>query len=206
MAHLSSPFNVVIVGDSQVHWLGRFVSDGEMTRPGTPAGWALDKANCTVCCLGRRGATLRTVRAMGPMIAARSPEIVVIHVSGNDIDCRSGSPPQAVGMAVFCFAKTLIATGVKRVVISQVIRRDSWRHFSREVGNARTACINEFLMAACGGDDNIVFWQHRRLWNSQRPVFRADGIHLSNLGNLRFLRSIRGAIITAAKHVAKSSQ
>ena len=171
-----------------------------------PTGWALDKANCRLRCLGRRGATLRTIRAMSPLIAAQSPEIVVMHVSGNDIDCRSGSPPQAVGMAVFCFAKTLIAMGVKRVVISQVIRRDSWRHFSLEVGNARTACINEFLLAACGGDDNIVFWQHRRLWNSQRPVFRADGVHLSNVGNLRFLRSIRGAIITAAKHVVKSMQ
>ena len=99
-------------------------------------------------CLGRSGATFRTVHAMGQMIAAQLLEIVVIHVSGNDIDCRSGSPPQAVGMAVFSFAKTLIAMGVKRVVISQVIRRESWRHFSLEVGNARTASIKEFLLAA----------------------------------------------------------
>ena len=106
------------------------------------------KANCRVRCLGRSGATFRTVHAMGQMIAAQLPEIVVIHVSGNDIDCRSGSPPQAMGMAVFSFAKTLIAMGVKRVVISQVIRRDSWRHFSLEVGNARTASIKEFLLAA----------------------------------------------------------
>ena len=143
---------------------------------------------------------------MGRGYDQKVPQDRSTNVSGNDIDCRSGSPPQAVGMGVFCFAKTLIATGVKRVVISQVIRRDSWRHLSLEVGNARTACINEFLMAACGGDDNIVFWQHRRQWNSQRPVFHADGIHLSNLDNLRALRSICGAIITAAKHVTKSTQ
>ena len=114
MAHSSRPFNVVIIGDSHLHWLGRFVSDGEMIRPGTPTRWALDKANCSVRCIGRRGAPLHTIRAMSPLIAAQSPEIVVMHVSGNDIDCRSGSPPQAVGMAVFCFAKTLIAMGVKR--------------------------------------------------------------------------------------------
>ena len=82
---------------------------------------------------------------MGPMIAAQSPEIVVIHVSGNDIDCQSGSPTQAVSMAVFCLAKTLIAIGVKRVIISQVIRHDSWRHFYLGVWSARTACINKFL-------------------------------------------------------------
>ena len=140
--HSSPPFNVAIVGDSHVHWLNRFVSDGELTRPGTPAGWALDKSNCRVRCFGRRGATLRTARALVPQITAQSPDIVVLHVGGNDIDCQYGPPPQAVGMAVFCFAKTLVARGVKRVVISQIIRRDSWRHFSFENGTVRVACIN----------------------------------------------------------------
>ena len=32
---------------------------------GNANGWALDKANCRVRCLGRSGATLRTVRCLG---------------------------------------------------------------------------------------------------------------------------------------------
>ena len=65
--------------------------------------------------------------------------------------------------------------------------------------------INDYLEHFCNDTVGIFLWRHKRLWNSIRPVFRRDGVHLSDIGSFRLYRSIRGAVIRAVKQVTDGS-
>ena len=62
--------------------------------------------------------------------------LYILSVGGNDLD-RAG-PPQTliIGMRLYEFAKELLTMGVRRVVVCQVVRRQSWRHIKNEEGSA----------------------------------------------------------------------
>ena len=177
---------VLILGDSHITWLDRFV---RATRPGRTDGFAVDGHNCVVRCVVRR------------RVDAEAAHVVILHVGGNDLDSLPSQQPQAIGMSVFMFAKQLVGQGVRHVVISQVLRRARWRHSTVEDGTRRVDAMNEFLDAACSGPEPISFWRHKGLWNVQRTVFRLDGVHMNDLGNYRLYRSMRGAIFTAMKAI-----
>ena len=53
--------------------------------------------------------------------------MVIFAIGGNDIDSATDHA-LLVGMRVFEFAKSLVSGGVERVVVTQVVRRQSFRH------------------------------------------------------------------------------
>ena len=95
----------------------------------------------------------------------------------------------------------LLALGVRQVCLCQIERRKKWRHFDFDTGAARVASANAALQSACGGRRGLFYWSHKYLWNSPAKVFRQDGVHLSDIGNFRLFRSIRGAIFRAVSRV-----
>ena len=123
-------------------------------------------------------------------ISILRPQLVVLHVGGNNLDTSAGPSPQQVGAQLVEFANELVVVGVSRVIICQLIWRDSWRHFSPEVGSARprVACVNDFVKAACERCEQVSCWKHKGFWNPQSTVFRDDGVHFSDLGNYNLYR------------------
>ena len=73
------------------------------------------------------------------------PHAVILMVGGNDLD-KCGVAPQFVGMEIFTLACDLVSCGVNHVTVCQVLRRNSWRHFSYQEGANRVSGINEFLL------------------------------------------------------------
>ncbi|KAI8490417.1 hypothetical protein Bbelb_316850 [Branchiostoma belcheri] len=47
----------------------------------------------------------------------------------------------------------------------------------------------------------VTVWDHRRLWRRNPDYFAPDGLHLSDLGNLQFYNSVRGALDRQLKHI-----
>ena len=86
------------------------------------------------------------------------PHAVILMVGGNDL-YKCGVPPQLVGMEIYKLARDLVSCGVNHVTVCQVLRRNSWRHFSYQEGAHRVSCINEFLLEACSGPGNVAFWK-----------------------------------------------
>ena len=82
------------------------------------------------------------------------PHAVIVMVGGNDLD-KCGVPPQLVGMEIYTLARDLVSCGVNHVTVCQVLRRNSWRHFSYQEGVDRVSGVNEFLLAACNGPGNV---------------------------------------------------
>ena len=183
----------LVLGDSHVYWLERFANDQNL--PGTTMRISEIRLE------GIRGGGIESVKQVRitNLIRAFAPDIVVLHVGGNDIDGHKA--PQLIGMRLYELAKSLIARGVRHVIICQIVRRQKWRHFSPEQGAMAAVAANEFLAAVCDGCADISFWKHKGLWSSVRPVFRLDGVHYNELGNYKLFRSVRGAILYASSAV-----
>ena len=158
---------------------------------------------CEIAYEGIRGATVATLLSPSVMsrVVARRADVVILHIAGNYICGRSASPPIMVALDVLRLARRLLESGTKRVAVCQVCRRSRWRGLSYEEGAARVIEINRYLEAFCRDSDCVFFWRHKRLWNSVHEVFRADGVHFNDVGNYRFYRSLRGAMMKAVQQV-----
>ena len=191
---------VLVMGHSYVHWLERFAADQDKM-PGAGSR-TLKFHDCDVAYMGVRGATVDSLRTQAVLREVRrtSPDVVILHVGGNDIDAKSRLSPQLIGMRLYEMARDMIKhAGVLRVIVCQVVRRNRWRHLSYDEGAGRVSDINEFLLAVCDGEKGVSFWKHRGLWQAGSDIFRKDGVHLNDLGNRKLLKSIRGAILLAIR-------
>ena len=155
--------------------------------------------------MGRRGGSVRTFREPATMtrISARVPDIVVTLLGGNDLDGKFPPPPEAVGLQLGRLGDELLALGVRQACLCQIERRKKWRHFDFDTGAARVASANTALQSACEGRRGLFYWSHKYLWNSSAKVFRQDGVHLSDIGNFRVFRSIRGAIFRPVSRIVQ---
>ena len=133
------------------------------------------------------------------LLAAGVPRVVILAIRGNDIDSATDHA-LLVGMRVFIFVKSLVSRGVERVVVTQVVRRQSFRHLSIAEGSRRVLEINNFLSAACA-TEHIRFWRHKGMWNSPLIMFRGGGVHFNDLRNYKLWRSVRGAVFLALKGI-----
>ena len=137
--------------------------------------------------------------AVARRLTVEMPTIVVLCLGGNDVYGISGNV-LVVGMRLYEYAQSLVAMGVKHVVVCQIIRRQCVRRLSWDEGTQRVLEINEFLRAV-SDTDRLSFWVHRGFWQSLHNIFRADGVHFNDRGNFKLWRSIKGAIFGALKRV-----
>ena len=162
---------------------------------------------CTVRFMGRRGASIKSFREPATMtrISARVPDIVITLLGGNDLEGKFPPPPEAVGSQLGRLGDDLLALGVRQVCLCQIDRRKKLRHFDFDTGAARVASANAALQSTCGGGGcrGLFYWSHKYLWNSSAKVFRQYDVHLSDIGNFRLFRSIRGAIFRAVSRVVQ---
>ena len=189
----------LILGDSHVCWLGRLVSSSGI-RFGT--GSSFVGTDCHFKFAGFRGGSVSSVRddgAVDRLLDLQMPAIVVLCLGGNDV---YGSPESVltVGMRLYEYAQSLLARGVLHVVVCQIVRRQCVRRYSWEDGTQRVVDINEFLKAVCD-TERLSFWYHRGFWQSQRNIFRGDGVHFNDLGNYKLWRSVKGAVFVALKRL-----
>ena len=192
---------VLILGDSYVVWLERFIDSSAFP---FCTGLPFEAADCRIQFAGFRGggggggAALRLSVTM-TLSPVEMPSIVVLCLGGNDVYGNSGNV-LVVGMRLYEYAQSLVAMGVKHVVVCQIIRHQCVRRLSWDEGTQRVLEINEFLRAV-SDTDRLSFWVHRGFWQSLHNIFRADGVHFNDRGNFKLWRSIKGAIFGALKQV-----
>ena len=133
------------------------------------------------------------------VVRRQAPDIVILHLGGNEVD--GSAPPQLIGMHLYELAKLYRSLGVKHVTVCQIVRREKWRHLSFKEGTERVRMINEFLVAVCDGSNQITTWRHRGLWQPVNVIFGRDGVHFNSLGNYKFFKCLRGAILQACRTV-----
>ncbi|KAI0207861.1 hypothetical protein LSAT2_007513 [Lamellibrachia satsuma] len=203
--HVNGDNNVLFLGDSHVVRFEQYISAPNRSWPGSPFEFGVSICTRKPHYMGITDTTVCSLSSTTRLqeIAYLHPDIVVLHLTGNELDTVSGPTPQSVGMQMYSLAKKLLAVGVKQVVICQMVTQDSWRQLSPEEGEARVSRINEFLQAACSGCTQICYWCHSGFWKTHTSVtlFEKDGVHFNDWGNYKLFRSYRGALQTAARRI-----
>ena len=124
------------------------------------------------------------------------PDIIILELGTNDLVKLS---PQTVGSALESLVQDLYDTcSVKFVVVGQVLRRftEDSVNFNCKVGK-----LHQYLKVVLEQLPNCYYWRHRGFWNCKHNLYLSDGVHLNSLGNYKFVRSVRGAILKALKLV-----
>ena len=125
-----------------------------------------------------------------------APEVIILELGSNDLVNLS---PQTVGSELENLVRELYeAYSVEFVVVGQVLRRRT-----RDAGecNCKVGKLHLYLKVVLEQLPFCYYWRHRGFWNSKRDLHLPDGVHLNSLGNYKFLRSIRGAVLRAIKLV-----
>lgn len=130
--------------------------------------------------------------------------VVVLQVGGNDIDVNT--IPQVLASEIFDAAINLHQhMQVQEVIISQLFFRDRAR---RPDYNDVVLQVNKTLdeKAKCYGD-GIVLWRHKSgFWDqaARARIMLRDGVHFNRVGNEKYYKSLKSAVIQAMKKVLRN--
>ena len=161
----------------------------------------LDPVRFSVKCLGKRGASVKTLtsRGISSRIAAIAPDFIFIQAGANDADTDSGVDPK-VAQQLFSVAEWLIAGfGVRRVAIMQLLHRSRTRHVGVHRFNETIDVINEQLKQLCHSNNACFYWRHKGMKEGLNGCLSPDGVHMNQAGLRKFCLSLREAILFAAK-------
>ncbi|KAH3834531.1 hypothetical protein DPMN_107860 [Dreissena polymorpha] len=89
---------------------------------------------------------------------------------------------------------------VKQVILCELFTREKPRNVSVEEYEAKRRHTNSILKTLLESHPSITFWSHIRIFGAQTRIFAADGVHLTQFGQLRFYRSLRHAVMRAVKN------
>ena len=116
------------------------------------------------------------------------PEIVMMQLGSNDL---TDSDPLHVGSAIDDFVRLLHDTyGVKVVCVCQTIMRQGAVVFNR-----KAKLLTKYLRVVLEPIPYAIFWGHRGFWRPTQNFYARDGVHLNSPGQVKYHRSLRGAIL-----------
>ena len=86
------------------------------------------------------------------------------------------------------------------IICLQLLRRLQCRSKSVTIYNEHVLEVNKLMRTRVQTAGHTWWWSHKALWGSDtNSLYKRDGVHLSPIGLLRYMRSIRGAILCVIK-------
>ena len=137
------------------------------------------------------------------------PCILVLQIGGNDADSSAFDLDKFKG-EVTQLNRFLKGLGVDVIVYCSLFPRFKLKFLKENVdslGNlvsreeqyeANRGAINQFL-SSLSGEEGIKYWEHREL--RAKYIHEGGGVHLSEQGERKFFRSLRGAIMQSLPNV-----
>ena len=185
---------VVVVGHSFIRRLKEHLAADK----GPSFNFGLDPAIVDVTLLARGGLTVHDLQySMIQRVKGLRPHLVYIEVGSNDATSPHLQPDE-IASDMCLVARNLVQAGIQRVIFGQVLwRGDNGNPAACQHYNWKVVILNRRMAQMLPRMPSTTFWKHRGLWNSAYPILTHDGVHLSEVGNHRLFRSIRGAIIQA---------
>ncbi|KAI8515673.1 hypothetical protein Bbelb_064860 [Branchiostoma belcheri] len=125
---------------------------------------------------------------------ASSPHIVYVELAHNDL-CRQYLSPRTVAHELASLVRDILEIpSVHTVIVGEPIWRLRLPPYMRDF-HARVREFSQTLRPLIDSIPNTTTWRHCKLWQKNPDYFVADGLHLSDFGNLRYYKSIRYAIL-----------
>lgn len=189
---------VAVIGHSFVRRLNDHLQLMDSTR--LRLGFNLQQ--CDVSCVGYGGwhvmdkQTLR--RVFHTFLCTFKPNILVIQTEANDLSNLSAHPLLTADAMEELTAALLSEYNVEYVVICEIFTRKT-SGIPAELYESRWRQVMNYLPTLVESNRNIRIRKHCRIFGTQEPIFNRGGAHLNNLGQHRFYRSLRLAIMTAVR-------
>ena len=159
----------------------------------------LPEEHFTVQLLGRGGARQSDLLELFAN-CSNTPDLVILDIGTNDlVDVSHVS--QAIQLAdnVYQTAQSLLAKGVSRVIILEVLPRSTrGRHGAAQAFTTHARSYNRHIQASVQRHREhvpIFFWYHAGM-SYKAEQFLSDGVHLNRDGNYKYIKSIKRAVIT----------
>ena len=194
--------SVAIVGDSYVYRLGNYLRAAHVD--------ALDIHECfhTARYFGLRGGSVFGRDHVQPLIdrALAVPDLRVLymHVGSNDL-CSFSVDPLRLARGIVSLARyALCAREDLVVIVGQILTRS---HHSDAFSARRVHVTNSELirLVHCENSQRLSAAMLDGLCQPSPLIFCDDGVHLSHLGQRKFYRGIRGAVLRALRYAADPS-
>ena len=189
---------IAVVGHSFVRRLREHLH----AERGPSFNMGLDPGSVSVTFLSRGGVTVNGMNN-GLLQAVKSlrPHLVYLELGSNDAT-RTYLSPNHIVNSMSSLARNLVQSGVQRVIFGQVLwREDAGIPASIPTYNWKVVMLNRVMARVLPNLPGTSYWKHRGLWNSLYPILMDDGIHLTDVGNHKLYRSIRGALIQAVPFI-----
>ena len=118
------------------------------------------------------------------------PDVVILQLGSNDLVDLA---PETVGSSLEELVHLLHTKfAVKLIGVCQTLKRVPPSLRVPDF-NTRVVKLSTYLKVVLEPLDFCFYWKHIGFWRSQSTLFLPDGVHLNELGSLRYYRSLRGA-------------
>ena len=139
------------------------------------------------------------VRDFECVIRINNPKGVVFHLCGNDLDDKKITPDEVdtVMLRYINLLKTFAKRYNLHVIVVELLFRETTRNVDSTTYNEYVTQANQRLKTECQNERDVTFWKVKGLKESKRNIFY-DGVHLNRqVGQPKYYRNIRGAILHA---------
>lgn len=196
-----SQVRVALIGSSYLRQLGDDIQNGVSEE--FLADFGLEQIDSTFICGG--GWLLEDILHYENEIKAFKPQIIFLQIGGNDLS-RYGMKPETVADQLLQLASYLRSiSGAHAVLVGHITRRVLGKYLSSYAEQSEFELArykaNQFLKMVAPDHAGVKFWKHRGMEDSQYDILSSDGVHFNDLGQSRFYRSVRGAILYALNHL-----
>ncbi|XP_069133576.1 uncharacterized protein [Argopecten irradians] len=184
--------NIVILGHSFIRRLRDRVVDDPSCR-----NLKLSPENFNLLFRAQGGLTVNKLFKRADLLSFHHPDIVYLQIGGNDL-CTS-SPADVVNRILDLVEKLITKNKACHIIIGQLF----WRN-SVATDNYNEKVIRTNLLLAKGTESSsyITFWKHRAgFWKTDLSFLCRDGVHLNQQAQLKYLQSVKAAILTVSKRM-----
>ena len=129
-----------------------------------------------------------------------TPDVIVLHVAGNDLGAYETGDLRYFLRAQLRYIKRNYPN--TKLIWSQILPRTNWRHSkNNEAMEKARKRLNSYVATRTIGTGGA-YIKYRNIYLANTELWSADGIHLSNVGNERFLNSLQHALENIVLHGA----
>lgn len=160
-----------LLGDSFIRRLGEKIEDQKL-------------GNVDVTVMWYGGSRTYHLSEYLPHIGDLRPDIVFLHVGGNDLD--GPSTPEDVATRLSALVEKLLSRGVGRVLVGGITHRSKTRHVTVEEFKKKVIRMNQLLRRFSGHLVSLSELRPRHL--------QPDGVHLNSTGTTKYLHIVRRAL------------
>ena len=159
----------------------------------------------------RRGWSLKTYRRQQlEIVKDFEPHIVVFQLGSNDL-CNADNTVLTFTNEYHSIITDLTNTyKVQRVVVLQILHRlepsRRGRHYvDPDWFNPRADDANITLRNLLKDNDKAILWNHKGFWDHDflASALNADGVHIADAAQWKYIRNIRAAVVSAIKHLVQ---